>query len=157
MKKLFTLCLVYKDDSVLLGMKKRGFGMGKWNGFGGKVGGGESIEDAAKRELLEESGLTANIIEKMGVVEFSWKDKPENILEVHYFKSNDFSGDLIESDEMAPKWFSLKDVPFEKMWPDDKHWFPLFLQEKKFEGRFLYDNDNNVVEYELREQGIAEI
>jgi 8-oxo-dGTP diphosphatase/2-hydroxy-dATP diphosphatase len=38
-------------------MKKRGFGKGKWNGFGGKVEEGECIEDSAIRELEEECGL----------------------------------------------------------------------------------------------------
>ena len=31
-----TLCFLTKKDSVLLGMKKRSFAEGKWNGFGGK-------------------------------------------------------------------------------------------------------------------------
>ena len=39
---------------MLLGMKKRGFGTGKWNGFGGKVEVGETVADAAQRELEEE-------------------------------------------------------------------------------------------------------
>lgn len=47
--KLLTLVLVVQPGRVLLGMKKRGFGAGKWNGFGGKVQPGESIEDAARR------------------------------------------------------------------------------------------------------------
>ena len=34
----------------MLGLKKRGFGVGKYNGFGGKVGLNESIIDAAIRE-----------------------------------------------------------------------------------------------------------
>ncbi len=38
-------------------MKKRGFGIGKWNGFGGKIEAGETIEAAAIRELFEESAL----------------------------------------------------------------------------------------------------
>ncbi len=42
---------------VLLGMKKRGMGQGKWNGFGGKLKPGETIEECALRELEEESGL----------------------------------------------------------------------------------------------------
>jgi hypothetical protein len=42
MKKLLTLCIVHQNDKVLLGMKKRGFGMGRWNGFGGKVEAGAS-------------------------------------------------------------------------------------------------------------------
>lgn len=44
-------------DQILLGMKKRGFGMGKWNGFGGKVEPGETIEEGALREMAEESGV----------------------------------------------------------------------------------------------------
>lgn len=58
MSKLLTLCFIYKDFSILLGMKKRGFGTGKWNGFGGKVEATETISEAAKREVLTKiSGL----------------------------------------------------------------------------------------------------
>ena len=39
-----------KKDKVLLAMKKRGFGAGKWNGVGGKVKDGETIKQAAIRE-----------------------------------------------------------------------------------------------------------
>ena len=49
--KLLTLVLVVQPGRVLLGMKKRGFGVGKWNGFGGKVQPGESIEEAARRYI----------------------------------------------------------------------------------------------------------
>ena len=48
-KKIATLVMVTNESHILLGFKKRGFGSGKWNGFGGKVETGESIEDAAKR------------------------------------------------------------------------------------------------------------
>ena len=36
-RKLLTLVFLREGGKVLLGMKKRGFGVGKWNGFGGKV------------------------------------------------------------------------------------------------------------------------
>jgi hypothetical protein len=36
--KPLTLCMVHQDNKLLLGMKKRGFGEGRWNGFGGKLG-----------------------------------------------------------------------------------------------------------------------
>jgi hypothetical protein len=41
------------------------------------------------------------------------------------------------------------------MWPDDIYWFPLFLAEKKFVGRFMFgEGDTNpIVEHELREIG----
>lgn len=50
--KLLTLLFVLEPSRVLLGMKKRGFGMGRWNGFGGKVQADESIEDAAIRHVV---------------------------------------------------------------------------------------------------------
>ena len=50
-----TLCFLINNSQVLLAMKKRGFGVGKWNGTGGKVIGDESVEQAAKRETKEAS------------------------------------------------------------------------------------------------------
>ena len=47
--KILTLLFVLEPGRVLLGMKKRGFGMGRWNGFGGKVQAGETIEEGAIR------------------------------------------------------------------------------------------------------------
>ena len=43
---------------ICLAMKKRGFGKGRWNGVGGKVEAGETIEAAAMREAREEIGVT---------------------------------------------------------------------------------------------------
>ena len=47
--KVLTLVLIRESTRVLLGMKKRGFGQGRWNGFGGKVEKGETILQAAVR------------------------------------------------------------------------------------------------------------
>ena len=58
-KKVLTLLMVVRDGSVLLGEKKRGFGEGFYNGFGGKVEEGETVEEATLRELEEEAGIKA--------------------------------------------------------------------------------------------------
>ena len=50
-RKLFSLCIIHQDGRVLLGMKKKGFGAGRWNGFGGKVELNEPIDVAAAREV----------------------------------------------------------------------------------------------------------
>ena len=47
--KVLTLAFIHERARILLGLKKRGFGQGRWNGFGGKVQKGESIAEAAKR------------------------------------------------------------------------------------------------------------
>jgi len=148
-----TLCIVRRGDKVLLGMKKRGFGMGRWNGFGGKVDPGETVEQAARREVKEEAGIELKDLEKVGVIDFEFQGKP-GILEVNIFHSKlDFSGAPVESEEMKPQWFDLDEIPFSQMWPDDIHWFPLFLAGKKFTGRFLFGEGegNTIVEQELNE------
>jgi len=141
---LQTLCCVIKENRILLGFKKKGFGQGNWNGFGGKVKNIEHIEQAAKRELFEENGLTAKKLLLVGILEFKFIDKPDEIIKVHIFKCTHFAGELIESDEMKSQWFPLADIPYDKMWGDDKYWLPLLLTGKKFEGKFLFDKNNKI-------------
>jgi 8-oxo-dGTP diphosphatase/2-hydroxy-dATP diphosphatase len=142
MKKVLTLTLVCREGSILLGMKKRGFGAGRYNGFGGKVEPGESIEEAARRELLEESGLIADSILPYGVLNFSFENE-EKVLEVHIFKVEDYSGKETETEEMTVEWFPYADIPYNKMWPDDQYWLPYLLNGKKFKGEFIFDRPSD--------------
>ncbi|XP_064009755.1 oxidized purine nucleoside triphosphate hydrolase [Pogoniulus pusillus] len=148
--RLFTLVLVVQPPRVLLGMKKRGFGAGLWNGFGGKVQPGESIEEAARRELLEESGLTVDTLQKMGQITFEFVGNSE-LMDVHIFRADDFHGEPRESEEMRPQWFQLDEVPFNCMWADDAYWFPLLLQKKLFRGYFKFQGQDTIVEHTLTE------
>jgi 8-oxo-dGTP diphosphatase/2-hydroxy-dATP diphosphatase len=150
MRKILTLCIINQENKILLGMKKRGFGKGRWNGFGGKVLPQEDIEEAAKREVFEEAGIKVPDLEKAGVIEFEFQGNSE-IMEVHIFRAGIFYGRPAESEEMKPQWFNIKEIPFEKMWPDDKRWLPLFLDNKKFRGRFLFDKSDNILKEKLIE------
>jgi hypothetical protein len=51
----------------------------------------------------------------------------------------------VETEEMRPKWFAFADIPYATMWDDDKYWFPLFLEGKKFTGTFWFDRDGKKV------------
>lgn len=150
MTKLLTLCIIHQDPNILLGMKKRGFGAGRWNGFGGKVAAGETIENAARRELEEEAGIRVENLSKVGIIEYEFKENPE-ILQVHFFKSDDFLGEIKESEEMRPQWFHVNEIPFKEMWPDDIHWIPLFLSGKKFKGKFLLGESDEILEQDFTE------
>ncbi|KAI7803654.1 oxidized purine nucleoside triphosphate hydrolase [Triplophysa rosa] len=148
--KLLTLVLVVQPSRILLGMKKRGFGVGKWNGFGGKVQPGETIEQAARRELLEESGLTVDILHKIGNIKFEFIGETE-LLDVHIFRADSYKGVPTESDEMRPQWFDIDQIPFSQMWADDVLWFPLMLQKQKFLGYFKFQGHDVIVEHKLEE------
>lgn len=149
-RKVLTLCFVQDGSRVLLGMKKRGFGSERWNGFGGKVEPGESIEEAAHRELREEAGIDVSQMEKAGLLEFTFEGDPV-LLEVHVFRAGGMIGEPVESDEMRPQWFAESEIPYDAMWLDDKYWLPVFLKGKKFHGVFHFENEKKLLEYAVAE------
>ena len=151
MVKTLTLCVVRNDTHILLGMKKRGFGEGRWNGFGGKVQLGETIEEAARRELQEECGLEAEALEKRGVLTFEMATS-EEILEIHVYDVVSYRGEPVESEEMRPAWFRLTDIPFDKMWPDDRHWLPRFLEGQPVHGKFYFLDSETLLDFTLHEE-----
>lgn len=133
-------------------MKKRGFGADLWNGFGGKLHGGETIEDGLRRETFEEAGIKLRETEKAGIIEFEFAGNPE-ILEVHIFRAGSFEGEPAETEEMKPCWFQINEIPYDSMWPDDQFWLPLLLDGKKFKGKFVFDKDTNIVSHHLETLG----
>ncbi len=148
-RKLLTLVLILDDKRVLLGMKKRGFGAGRWNGFGGKVQPGETIPEAAVRETREECGVTLTCFEEVGVHTFEFARDRGNYLEVHTFRGDAWEGDPLETEEMRPQWFPIDAIPFDEMWPDDRYWIPIFLEGKKFRTRFLFGEGDQVLEQQI--------
>jgi|GEM_PF-255526 len=146
--KVLTLCLALKNGEILLGMKKRGFGEGRWNGFGGKLEKGETLVEGARREMLEESGLSIKELEERGSIDFHFMDTGK-LLEVHIFDVLDYVGEPVETEEMKPQWFKLEEIPFNDMWADDPYWFPLFLKKKKFKGRIIFKDNDEILSHEL--------
>lgn len=153
MEKLLTLVLIHRDHMILLGMKKRGFGQGKWNGFGGKVMEGESIEEAAKRECQEEAGVVPTDMQHVGELRFTFVGGDTH--HVHVFSANSFDGNPHETEEMKPQWFSVSEIPYTNMWEDDKYWLPLLLSGKSFNGTFHFDEENKLTEYTVMEHTYA--
>ncbi|MBI4017398.1 MAG: 8-oxo-dGTP diphosphatase [Candidatus Aenigmarchaeota archaeon] len=149
-----TLCLLVRGDGhkreILLGMKKRGFGQGKWNGFGGKVQDGEGIIDAAKREVLEEAGVRVDGLEKMAIIDFSFPYKPEWDNRVHVFLTKVFEGEPVESEEMKPQWFSVTKIPYDRMWTPDTHWIPRVLGGEKIHASFTFKEGEQVDRYNIQ-------
>ncbi len=137
MNKVTTLVFVRRGDEILLGMKKRGFGEGRWNGFGGKIEPGESELEGAMRELQEESGLIGKSFTEVARLFFDFETTPDTIHSVVYF-CDDYSGEPIETDEMRPRWFKASDLPFGEMWTDDQYWVPLVLDGKKLDAIFHF-------------------
>lgn len=137
--KLTTLCFLIKDDKVLLSEKKKGFGAGFLNGYGGKVKEDETPELAICRELVEEAGVVVeqDNLEKVAVIDFF--DGDTYIFECYVYFAKDWKGELTESEEMAtPKWFDRETAPYDRMWKADREWLPLIFSGKKIHGKAYY-------------------
>jgi 8-oxo-dGTP diphosphatase len=146
-----TLVFLLRDHprrELLLGMKNRGFGSGKYNGFGGKVESGETIEHAAARELSEECGITVSVRDLMQAahLEFFFPAQSDWNQAVHVFLAERWRGEPAETGEMTPAWFPLDAIPYEQMWADDPYWLPLILRGEFVEATFIFRDDNETID-----------
>lgn len=129
------MLFIRQGDKILLGYKKRGFGKGKWNGVGGKVEEGESLRAAVVRECEEEIGIMPHGPVRLGHIRFFNPDDATFEHDCHIFVALDWDGgEPQETEEMRPQWFDIRDIPYDKMWPDEKIWLPHLLNGEFFEG-----------------------
>jgi mutator protein MutT len=151
MKELdLTLLYLQKEDCILLALKKRGFGKGKWNGVGGKIESGESIESAVIRECQEEIGVTPEDLQKVGYLIFNeHHDGERKLMQIHVYTASDWQGEITESEEMKPEWFEAKNIPYEQMWPADKLWLPFVIEGQLIRGDFTLKENNSVEQSNL--------
>jgi mutator protein MutT len=145
-----TLCLLIKNNQVLLAMKKRGFGEGWWNGTGGKVKKDESLEEAAIRETKEEISVTPTKMTKVAIIDFYFQDTEDWNQQMIVYLVTDWIGEPKESEEMKPQWFNKNQLPLEKMWPADKIWMPMVLSGKKLKGQVTFNKNKELVDYSFQ-------
>ncbi|HET7529242.1 MAG TPA: 8-oxo-dGTP diphosphatase [Candidatus Saccharimonadales bacterium] len=148
--KQLTLVFLTKEDKVLLAMKKRGFGAGRWNGLGGKVSDGETVEGAMAREAQEEAMVVPAEYEKVADIVFDeMGPQSRELHKVDVFLCRSWEGEPAETEEMAPKWFRIDELPLDKMWDDDQYWLPRVLNGEKLKCRFVLNDRDKVIEKKL--------
>ncbi|MDP4586275.1 MAG: 8-oxo-dGTP diphosphatase [Microbacteriaceae bacterium] len=144
---MFDVCVVYllRDrhvgaeivTEVLLGEKLTGLGVGKLVGAGGKLEPGESARTAAVREVDEELGVdvVASDLVAISDITYPFVDRDEWSQRSFGFVTRTWTGTPTGSDELAPHWFPIDAIPFDRMWADARLWLP-----RAFAGEFVDAN-----------------
>ena len=150
--KLATLCYVInkKSNSTLMihrVKKENDYHQGKWNGLGGKFESGESPEECAIREIKEESGLNVKSVTMKGFITFPMFDGKEDWY-VFLFVSDDFKGELIDSNEGDLAWIQNEKLMEINLWEGDKIFIPWLFKDKFFSAKFNY-KEGEFVDYEV--------
>lgn len=141
------LCLITRTAGggreVLLGLKKTGFGAGKWVGLGGHIEDGEKPASAAAREVLEESGLVVSpdTLAHMATLTFLFPARPSWDMTADVFATADYQGQPRESAEVIPQWFAAGSLPLDGMWDDARYWLPRVLAGQHVEAAITFAAD----------------
>ncbi|MHB0884465.1 MAG: NUDIX domain-containing protein [Bacillota bacterium] len=135
-----------EPPAVLLIKRRRAPDLGRWNAPGGGVENGETPEEACRREVLEETGLSLGAVRARAELTLNgWDGDPGTIEEIAVFTAE-------AAVDLAPAWESpsgegrLTWVPWTEArrleWPED---VPLYLERlfdpasPDFAGEFFYD------------------
>jgi len=99
---------------------------GKYNGLGGKVDAGESVAECIRREVLEESGLTATDVRLRGTI--SWPGFGKNGADWFgfIFRIDGWSGTPHDGNhEGTLEWIDLDRLSELPMWESDSLFLPM--------------------------------
>ena len=81
---------------------------GKWEFPGGKVEAGESVENALKRELAEEIGITVQSAHSLMIIEHQYPDKA---VQLDVWLVDAFSGEPTSLEGLDSCWVKIEDIP----------------------------------------------
>jgi 8-oxo-dGTP diphosphatase len=107
--------LIERDGKYLLIKRAAEPDKGMWSVPGGLVEVGERVKDAAVREAVEETGLSIEIVERLGVVDKIVKDHVGRVL-YHFiivqFLARFLAGEARAMDDaLDARWVALSDLP----------------------------------------------
>ncbi len=128
-----TLCyIVHNGKFLMLHRIKKAVDVNKdkWVGIGGKFLPGETPEECARREIMEETGLTVDRMDYRGTVDFRCPGWPEE--RMHLFWIEKFSGTLKDCDEGVLEWIDQDQIDALPQWEGDRIFFRLLMEKAPF-------------------------
>jgi len=105
--------VILREGRVLLGERIGSHGAHTWATPGGHLEWGESIEECAKRETLEETGLVVSAFEKLTFTNDIFEKENKHYITL-FVVASDANGEpqVTEPDKCKQwKWFKLDELP----------------------------------------------
>lgn len=139
--RIYTMCMIQRNNEVLLIKRPDRLGFPGYIAPGGKVDFPESIVKAAKREAKEETGLLVSNLSFKGLDEYVNPKENVRYMVFNYW-TDSFDGELL----MNPPEGELLWVPIDEalnlpMQDWFKERFPLFFEKGTFEIQRVWDRD----------------
>lgn len=143
-----TLCYLIKGDKILMIKYHK-----KWeqvyNAPGGKMESGETPCDCVVREFKEETGLELINPKLKGLA--YWKNNNDEGL-MFIFIAKAYNGNLDEDNiEGKSEWIDIKNMNDLNQFPTNKKFIEYLFKPALFEGKFILDNNNDIINYSIKE------
>ena len=105
--------IVIKENKVLLGKRKNSHGEGSWCFPGGHLEFNESLENCAKREVLEETGIEIKNIRFEIITNDIFKDEEKHYITIFMLSEYDSGEVKVMEPEKCEKWdwFEWNNLP----------------------------------------------
>ena len=105
--------IVIKENKVLLGKRKNSHGEGSWCFPGGHLEFNESLENCAKREVLEETGIEIKNIRFETITNDIFKDEEKHYITIFMLSEYDSGEVKVMEPEKCEKWnwFEWNNLP----------------------------------------------
>lgn len=136
MKKQTTGVYLLKDDQILFLVRQKKDDsrhvQGIYLPIGGHVELGEGVEDCAKREVEEESGIKINSLDLAGIVYIRGQATGETDTIMYLFTSSDFEGEAITGNEGSFEWVDRTEVDQVNLYAGDKIYLKYLLAGQFF-------------------------
>lgn len=140
--------MTHGDDVLLLkGAPEKRIWAGKYNGVGGHVERDEDIKQAARREIIEETGLEVTNLTLRGIVTVDAGDADRGI-GLFIFTATANSRETRPSPEGTPEWHAQGRLPTTDLADDLPVILPRLLametNQPPFFARYWYDDDDKL-------------
>ena len=146
-----TLCYIEKDNKYLMihrVKKAKDINKDKWVGVGGKFEERETPFDCVRREILEETGLTAGKLNYRGLVTFVSNEFGTEYM--HLVHTDEFTGELTrDCNEGNLEWVDKDEIINLPLWEGDKIFLELLRKNVPFFSLKLVYEGQNLVSHTL--------